>query len=245
MNYLDRYELVLTEDGSPTFRDLGSETQETMHHRGGAYSETQLIYGNPLRACLQAGLSSAVSVGLGLGYNEILVATEALKNQIPVAEFRLLSFESEKPLRDSFVGWVGGQKNSVYDQIAGLFEYDISKIQNWLHEALEQKTWILEESLNAERLSQPSEQYACLFYDAFSSKTSPDLWSEEFLNLFFAKFCAPTSVVSTYACTGALKRSLKEQNFELLLKPGFNGKRLRTTGIRGFEDSIKSLFLDL
>lgn len=47
-----RFALVLTADGSPTIRDLTSPQQECMHHRGGAYQETQYVYGEAIRAVL-------------------------------------------------------------------------------------------------------------------------------------------------------------------------------------------------
>jgi hypothetical protein len=240
--FLDRYELVLTEDQSPTFRDLSSDSKETMHHRGGAYSETQLIYGDALRACLQAGGRNILSVGLGLGYNEILVAVESLRHSLSPREIRLLSFESEEPLRTAFVNWLQGEPNEVYENIAGFFSFDIFKIKHWLLQARENRHWDLEHSLGEDVFHNIAFQADCVFYDAFSSKTSPGLWSEDFLNQFFKNFCGDRSAVSTYACTGALKRALKAQGFELLLKPGFNGKRLRTMGIRGWENELKFLF---
>lgn len=245
MNFLDRYELVLTDDGSPTFRDLGDRDgegpkPETMHHRGGAYSETQLIYGNPLRLCLKAGGRRILSVGLGLGYNEILTTVECLKLGISPAEIQLLSFESEEPLRSAFLKWISGEPIEVYDMISQFFAFDSLKIRQWLQEAYQNKHWQLRHSLDESAFFQSPDGHQCIFYDAFSSKTSPQLWEEKFLNDFFKHFCAERSVVTTYACTGALKRSLKNQGFELLLKPGFGGKRLRTMGIRGWNQETRS-----
>jgi tRNA U34 5-methylaminomethyl-2-thiouridine-forming methyltransferase MnmC len=77
-----------------------------------------------------------------------------------------------------------------------------------------------------------AQKYECIFYDAFSSKTSPHLWQESFLLDFFAKACAANCIVSTYACTGALKRALKASGFEVILLEGFLGKRNRTMGVR-------------
>lgn len=216
-----------------------------MHHRGGAYSETQLIYGDPLRISIKGGGRRFLSLGLGLGYNEILVAVECLRHGISPRQMQLLSFESEEALRSGFIQWLQGQGDEIYDLVAGFFAFDILKIKHFLLQALENHQWQLRHALDESSLSLLDSDFNCIFYDAFSSKTSPQLWTEEFLNLFFAKACSEISVVSTYACTGALKRSIKNQGFELLLKPGFNGKRLRTMGIRGWPTEIKDLFLGL
>jgi tRNA U34 5-methylaminomethyl-2-thiouridine-forming methyltransferase MnmC len=226
------YELVLTEDQSPTLRWLGSENLETMHHRGGAYSETQLIYGEPLRESLKAGGRSALSVGLGLGYNEVLVATEALKFQIPPQDFKLLSFESDPFLSAHFLLWVNStDTNLIYDQIFQFFkDANLKEVKHWLQAARDQGSWILEGALTPE--TEFSNTYECIFYDAFSSKTSPYLWQEDFLKEFLRRVSAPETRVSTYACTGAFKRALKANQFQVLLKEGFHSKRDRTMGLK-------------
>lgn len=228
------YEVVLTEDQSPTLRWLGAETQETMHHRGGAYSETQLIYGNPLRETLSRGGRSAISVGLGLGYNEILVADEAVRQGFGPSDISLLSFESESILVEQFLAWTESESgDQIYDQVAGFFpEIQIQNVKKWLRDARAAEAWRIPGAL------QPGFEvmgrYECIFYDAFSSKTSPHLWAEEFLNEFFRKVCAPNCQISTYACTGALKRALKSSGFEVIVREGFQSKRNSTLGIRSF-----------
>jgi tRNA U34 5-methylaminomethyl-2-thiouridine-forming methyltransferase MnmC len=226
------YEVFLTEDQSPTLRWLGSETQETMHHRGGAYSETQLIYGNPLRDVLSRGGLSAVSVGLGLGYNEILVASEALRAGVLPMDFSLLSFESDPFLVSHFSDWLQEESAElIYDKVAGFFsEIEIPAVKAWLRKAQASGSWLMSGAL--EPGLQVARAYECIFYDAFSSKTSPHLWQEDFLNEFFRKACAPHCQVSTYACTGALKRALKTNGFEVIVREGFQGKRNSTLGIR-------------
>jgi hypothetical protein len=232
------FEKVLTEDQSPTLRWLASDNQETMHHRGGAYSETQEIYGDPLRWTIDAGGRSALSVGLGLGYNEMLVASEAIRAGLAPSEFSLLSFESEQVLRDQFLNWIHGKPvDAVYDEVWSFFsQRDQSppkkQVQNWLQESLKHKSWTLQEALTPEFKLERS--YEVIFYDAFSSKTSPHLWAEDFLGQFWKSAASQNCLVTTYACTGGLKRSLKAYGFELILKSGFQSKRSRTMGIRGF-----------
>ncbi len=227
------YELVLTEDQSPTLRWLGSENLETMHHRGGAYSETQQIYGNPLREVFKVGGRSVVSVGLGLGYNEILVASEALQFSLMPGSVRLLSYESDEFLKEHFLNWIQTQDSDlIYDQVFQFFSSsDKASVKDWLRKSLIQNCWKLEGALQNEFLLH--ETYECIFYDAFSSKTSPHLWQEDFLNRYFAKASAPRCQISTYACTGALKRALKANGFEVILREGFHSKRNSTLGIRG------------
>ncbi len=232
------YQLIATDDGSPTLRWTQSETQESMHHMGGAYTETQLIYGEPLRDSLKKGGRHFLSVGLGLGYNEILLAIEALKHQLSPDQILLKSFESEKFLNSQFLAWchhhAKPEQTFIYDQILSFFNspFQALEIRYWLAQAHQMGHWILEGALS-ENTSLAAE-YECIMYDAFSSKTSPLLWQESFLTQFLQAVASPNCQFSTFACTGNLKRALKATGFEVVLRPGFQSKRNSTLGLRAF-----------
>ena len=53
-----------------------------------------------------------------------------------------------------------------------------------------------------------------------------------FLNRFFREVPGSHSVISTYAATGAIKRALRQNDFELLQKPGFAGRRESTFAVK-------------
>ncbi len=257
------FEILWTGDGSPTLRSLLSP--ESMHHSGGAFEETQLIYGEPLRQVfaeresLTQNKVSVLSVGLGLGYNEILTAIEALestsknasKNNCMPDQVFLCSFESQQFLTDSFMKWVFRRSDPtsvLYDKIAQFFINDlrnrtyslieICDIQDWLQKSFDNQSWQLFGAIepnwptgipekNLEQL-----KFNCIFYDAFSAKSSPHLWQEDFLFHFFSQTAQEKCHVSTYACTGALKRALRKAGFTLDLQEGFRSKRNRTHAIR-------------
>lgn len=263
------FEILWTQDGSPTLRSVlslpasASDSElnlpESMHHSGGAYEETQLIYGESLRQVFNKykGNSynkvSVLSVGLGLGYNEILTAVESLKNHCLPGQVFLCSFESQQFLTNSFVKWVSRSSDPtsvLYDKIAKFFIDDHNKrldsqnfieiedIQNWLQKSLSSQSWkifgAIEEnwpagiSINDLSLM----KFNCIFYDAFSSKSSPHLWQEDFLFKFFSQTAQDKCHISTYACTGNLKRALKKNGFALDLQSGFRSKRNRTLAMR-------------
>jgi tRNA U34 5-methylaminomethyl-2-thiouridine-forming methyltransferase MnmC len=73
----------------------------------------------------------------------------------------------------------------------------------------------------------------CLLFDAFSAKTSPDLWTEEFLVEFFNKATAGDALISTYASRTALKNALKRAGFLVEVREGFKGKRNSTLASKG------------
>lgn len=242
---------VTTEDQSPTVRiGTGDHQSEAMHSLRGAFSETVYIYGSAIDTCLERGFPPKVlSLGLGLGYVELLAAGLSLKKAatLPASEaenflrsFGGESFELLPELRDWFHSWllqngeVPEDFRSIYDAIlertASHTEIPAASIRTLLATAVNEGRWRIREALSAE--TEFIGKFGCICFDAFSSKTSPELWTESFLLEFFAKVCEPKCVLSTYACTGALKRALRTSGFELNIREGFSSKRDSTFAVR-------------
>jgi hypothetical protein len=84
-----------------------------------------------------------------------------------------------------------------------------------------------------EEINKPSEKYNLIFYDAFSSNTQSELWSEDFLNQLLHKKSDPDfCILSTYAKVGTLNRALKNNGFTLQKAKGFAFKRESTLAQR-------------
>lgn len=234
------FEIEVTGDGSPSLRLLQSVDPskyrgESMHHSGGAWAETRLIYGEPVAEIIRhQAHPEFLVVGLGLGYIEMAIAREALLAQAPVG--RITSFESVPELRTYFWRWLHGQslpceQEKVYQTaVAAVIqgtELQAHDIQKFL-----QGQFPSEESFGHELGSEfalPS-RYHGIMYDAFSSKTTPHLWEEEFLTRFLQQAAAVPAILTTYACRGSLKRALQNSGFEVVVRPGFQGKRNSTLG---------------
>ncbi len=82
-------------------------------------------------------------------------------------------------------------------------------------------------------LSLINKTFNVIFYDAFSSNTQSELWSEDFLTQFLSQFADPNfCVFSTYAKVGTLNRSLKANGFKFIPKKGFANKRESTLALK-------------
>lgn len=241
------FEIEITGDGSPSLRllqsvDATKDRGESMHHSGGACSETLMIYGEPIKSvCEKIYKPHFLVVGLGLGYIELVIAREALLAGKEPEEVGLItSYESVPELREFFFGWLGGQKESLHEEIWTTYDQVLEHVirgtelspgmlKSFLRKHFKNVSDI-QPALNADVVL-PS-KYHCILYDAFSSKTSPHLWEEEFLNRILKTGTFESSLLSTYACKGTLKRALKEQGFEVVLREGFQGKRNSTLGLK-------------
>lgn len=254
-----QFSFITTEDGSPTVRFIlgapassdvndsgaGERTEsEAMHSLKGAFSETLYIYGTALELAFERGFEPRVlSLGLGLGYVEVLAAALCLKREAAVQErFYMESFESAPELRDWFRSFVTEDGSAdlpeaftnlyqeILERTANHVGVEARALKAFLARLLQENRWRLREALTAE--TSLGANFGCICFDAFSSKTSPELWTEEFLVRFLAKACASGSVLSTYACTGALKRSLRGAGFQVEIREGFSSKRDSTFAVR-------------
>jgi hypothetical protein len=245
------FTIELTKDLSPTLRlNEAAYLNESMHHSGGAATETTYIYKNPIRQAMRISRQFApfkpmhtVVVGLGLGYIEISWAQILEELQMnPGPGLSLDSFESVVGLKSSFQNWVCNlNPNKVYSDIANSLSQFSSEsaVKKILNENLGQNGNLFGDILLA---PVTSKKWNMICYDAFSKKVSQPLWDEAFLKKFLTEHAADDCVFTTYASTSTLKKVLSEEKFTLLNRPGFSGKRESTLAIRGFFKDDSSLF---
>ncbi len=246
----ERFQFVTTEDASPSLRFvLGTEEHsESMHSLRGAFSETVYIYGTAISKVVSEGWPPHVlSLGLGLGYNEILVATlftaAALEERAEIE-----SFEIDDDLRAYFAAWIRGERDRVPSEFYSAYDEILTRA--CAHSGVEPtqaratlKRWLESDQLRLREalvggVTRFERRFSCFLFDAFSSKTTPDLWQESFLVDFLATTAHDRAVFSTYACTGALKRALRASGFSLEIRPGFSSKRDSTFAIRQTKSPI-------
>jgi len=242
----NRFVFLTTEDGSPTLQmTKNSGVSEKMHHFRGAFSESLYIYHKALQLIANQGLPlRAVSVGLGLGYNEMIWAAQTLTlDSKSMAESYLDSYEILPELIDQFRNWihtgpVHPEFRKAYEEISNRVEDTFHLTKGELRLALSQLETRRKLRLNGEfALTQrPQTSYNVILYDAFSRKMDPDLWEERDLIRFLAEWTESTSIFTTYASTGALKRALSQSGFIVEVRPGFGGKKESILGYRGLLD---------
>lgn len=234
-----------TSDGSPTLRLLHSSSKEhldgeSMHHSGGAWSETEQIYGRAIDFVYQQNQNLSkkiqfVVVGLGLGYIELLIADLAEKYQYPLHLIQIDSFESVTELQNHFIQWLNQKEitheiSTVYDSVVNFVG---PQCRENLHRIYQLGHFRIHGALDPAQLDRlRSElQFSGLMYDAFSSKTNPELWDEDFLKSLIAAHDTELAVVATYASKGTLKRALKFHQFAMNEERGFQGKRNSTFAV--------------
>jgi hypothetical protein len=232
-------ELLRTGDGSPTLRE-----NQTMHHLGGALSETNYIYGDLLRRGLPfKGVPQALVVGLGLGYIEHLCARYFSHHQVWELGAQIVSYEAREDLRALFEAYLVGPAKTYQEldsEVLHAFR-DVENRTNNLSLGFERPSDLRRAFKNSrfeirgvlEISNLPDQRFDFIFFDAYSAAASPELWTEEFFEKFLNTCASPQCSFSTYACTGILQRALKKAGFEVIKRPGFQGKRESLSAFRG------------
>ena len=210
-----------------------------MHNLQGAFSESIAIYLEALKRCLDLGKPPHIlSLGLGLGYNEII--SIAYTHQQQVSGLKIVSYEKDENLVSALWQWCqspegecsspwGEAYQNILERSAKQFNLGPSKLKQRIQNAISSRRWIFPGPLGPNTIF--SKKFYCIFYDAFSEKTDPQLWTEEFLENFLQHACQEDCVFSTYAAKGALNRALQKKGFTLLEREGFAGKKQSTLAL--------------
>ncbi|MBC7740794.1 MAG: hypothetical protein H7061_01260 [Bdellovibrionaceae bacterium] len=251
------FTLELTKDQSPTLRPKPTEIEdagETMHHSGGAAAETTYIYQSVIRSALKSAQLNdphptlqTVVVGLGLGYIEISWAAVIKQMGLSANEkISIDSFETVKNLRKLFLAWINQKEDCdthiIYNQISQYFtssENQSCEIRNELKKNFDTHGKLFDNVLNHQLINK---NYNLICFDAYSQITSQPLWEDCFLLEFIRQRANQDCVITSYGCTGVLKKILVNEGFELLNRPGFSGKRASTLALRGNFKNHQSLF---
>lgn len=239
MTHTHTWQAVLTADGSPSLRLLEKDGScgETMHSTKGAFSETRYVYSPAIEMCLESFSDvkspNFLSVGLGLGYVEMAIASEVLKRNLQNCFLR--SFEIDTDLTAQIQSWCRSNENfQIYSSIAQLFEQELcllpGSIQRFLGHQLKTSQWTF--FVDLRDFKHITEKFHCILFDAFSQTQEKEVWEKGFLCEFIDHLAAERCVFATYASTSILKGILESRGFRNLNRPGFAGKRECTLQVR-------------
>lgn len=260
------YRILATEDGSPSLISLNAERAvEPMHHSAGALSESKAIYGEfiseiILKLNMKDVSPKFLSIGLGLGYNEMLLAEKIIKQNKFSQTWTCISFEKDTQLIDSFRSWLSMEVEEseklklkqfekisdqttilqTYEFIASLLPTDKKTLKKELKNAMESQRLVFLPQIDVSSKNIFTNQYPDLLknihgfiWDAFSSKVSPELWDTELIaNLLQEWGDAEICGFASYAHNRKIKDALSSAQFILEKQKGFGGKRESTRAWR-------------
>lgn len=198
-------EYVRTLDGSYTLKS--ERFGEFYHSFTGACEESELKYVGPCKIHERAlsGKLRILDFCFGVGYNSA-AAIEAALAVNPSCEIEIVGLELDDTLLDHLHALHPKWKS--YRLVEQLKR---DKLE--VREGNVTITLILGDA--AQTIRKVNGPFDCVFYDPFSPKTCPELWSVEIFKEV-ALLLSPTGVLATYSCARMVRENLKSAGFSVI-----------------------------
>ncbi|MCB9234732.1 MAG: tRNA (5-methylaminomethyl-2-thiouridine)(34)-methyltransferase MnmD [Bacteroidia bacterium] len=212
-------QVIETLDGSPSL--WWGEIGEHYHSTQGAFQESQHIY-------IQLGMQalpdpgqgvSIFEMGFGTGLNAMLAYMEGLKTgkTIDFTTLELFPLDEQEVQKLDLPGRIGRP--------------DLGEVFLNMHRGPWEERFQVAPGFHLTKLkadlrefSPAKEAYHCVFFDAFSPGSQPDLWSEAIFEKMYAALL-PGGNLTTYCAKGVVKRAMISAGFRVEGLPGPPGKR--------------------
>ncbi|MFM1931108.1 MAG: hypothetical protein RL226_411 [Bacteroidota bacterium] len=203
--------VVLTADGSSTIQWPDGETYHSKH---GALQESLHVFIDAgLRFLSDRRELKVFELGFGTGLNALLAAEYASQTHIHVAYTSIEAF----PLTNEWEA----------------LNYRVSHPA--LFSALHKASWGLQQEISPDftlekhhttlvDFSFPENHFDVVFWDAFSPRSQPDLWTESAFERVFASMKSG-GLLTTYCAQGQVRRNMKAAGLVVEKIPGPPGKR--------------------
>ncbi|MDD4920158.1 MAG: tRNA (5-methylaminomethyl-2-thiouridine)(34)-methyltransferase MnmD [Bacteroidales bacterium] len=219
------YQVIVTEDGSPTIRGMWDETY---HSISGALQESLHVYiRNGLRYFAQrnaeeGSLSQTVhilDVGFGTGLNALLTYREMLSGLFPESTSIYYETVEKFPLPESII------QQLVYTDSEQEMEFfrNIHRGKWGMPFRAAQGFTMLKHEGDLIGYH-PAQKIQIVYYDPFSPAVQPELWTSEIIDGITPSL-QKNAVLTTYCCRGSFKHVLRESGFVIERLEGTGKKR--------------------
>jgi tRNA U34 5-methylaminomethyl-2-thiouridine-forming methyltransferase MnmC len=208
--------LVKTQDGSYTA--YNQKAQEHYHTISGAVEEAFEKHVNALG--IEDGMP-ILDFCFGLGYNAIAATKDHKNLQIIALENDL---EIIKLMQEVQIPEILEKQYSAFRNLAK--QHSITDSNN------NQLTLIMGDALK-EIDNLPDNYFQRVFFDPFSPKKQPQMWSADLLKKIYSKMRAGGKL-STYSCARVVRDNLKSAGFEVMDGPIIGRRSPATIAVKNF-----------
>jgi len=207
-----KLELVRTKDNSTTFRN--TLIDETYHSTTGAREEAVEKYARPCGIGEREEVK-ILDVCFGLGYNTA-AALEMFKGK----RIEIVGLENDEEI-------INAVSNIDYPFSSKEIIFKITKEKKYTSEKVRAQLIVGDARESVKKLS--SETFDVVFFDPFSPKKCPELWTKEFFSDVF-RVMKKGGVLATYSCAGVVRRNMKSVGFTVSDGPCVGRKSPGTIG---------------
>jgi len=216
---------VVTNDGSITFHN--SDVDEHYHTTTGALEEALEKHVNPSQVIKFGKASSEVVIAdvcFGLGYNSIVALTK-LWEENPQCHVTLFVFENDKDILAQIhnLEFPKEYRMTMLKILqlldSGTYEDATLSATLFLGDFREEMQRIVEGEVDA------------VFFDPFSPKKMPELWTLDVFKLVYSKMIQGGSL-TTYSCARVVRENMKQAGFIVTDGPSVGRKSPSTIAIK-------------
>ncbi|RME77446.1 hypothetical protein D6774_04440 [Candidatus Woesearchaeota archaeon] len=193
---MEQYE---TADGSLTY--INEEVGEYYHSKTGAREEAFEKYAKPTMID-RFNKVKILDVCFGLGYNSAAALDQFKGEHISIvgleADPRII--EEIGNIKAPFLSWEYIQEVARF----GSYEDNERLIELIIGDAREE----------VKNLIKKGETFDVVFFDPFSPKKAPHMWTQEFFS-DIRKVMKPTAILATYSCASQVRANLRAAGFKV------------------------------
>lgn len=201
----------VTDDGSVTF--ISKKYDEAYHSLTGAKEEAFKKYAEPcwIKELAKKGNIKILDICFGLGYNSAAALEVALKEN-PDCKIFIIALENDEEI----LGQIDKITPQIdhYDMIKKLAQKE-GKVKEIKEKNLHIKLLLDDARMTVNLIK---EEFDAVFFDPFSPKKCPELWTKE----FFAKvnrLMRKDAILATYSCAGEVRRNMTNAGFKVIDGP--------------------------
>ena len=201
---------IRTKDNSITY--YNKEFNETYHSISGALEEARkkhVIPSNILELTKNQNQITILDICYGLGYNS-LIAIHEIKNVNPKCDIRIIALENDVEIL------------KVKPEVPQELQQEYQNIQKNI-------TLIVGDARKTIREIQ--EKIDAVFFDPFSPKKCPELWTKEFFKDIY-KVMRKDTILTTYSCARGVRDNLKAAGFQIIDGPCVGRRAPSTIAIK-------------
>lgn len=211
---MSKLEKVTTRDGS--FSYMNAEVGETYHSMSGAANEALCKHVQP-STLLEREDAIVADVCFGLGYNSF-VAIQEHQKKFPKGLLHIFAFENDKEILDK----LNEVDFGVNEPQAGIFrnllkERPLEKTDSYELYILESEFLIITFYLGdvLQTITKIADEvFEVVFFDPFSPKKQPDLWSKEMFDEMY-RTMTKGAVLTTYSCARVTRTNMLAAGFSV------------------------------
>jgi tRNA U34 5-methylaminomethyl-2-thiouridine-forming methyltransferase MnmC len=217
-------ETVITLDGAVTLYD--QRFDEHYHSVFGAVTESAHIFIREGLQYLNRNPVSVFEIGFGTGLNAYLALLHCLQHKISLTYYAIEKF----PLPLETLASLNYPTRLTKDETSRRLFLDMHDAP-WDSRIRLTPFFFLHKIQADITLYKPDFGYDLVFFDAFSPKKQPEVWTFSVFESI-VKNLQPGGILTTYCTRGEIKRTLKEAGLRIEIIPGPPGKRHMLRAIR-------------